>query len=188
MAHCFCEAPAHLSISQALRWAQVLGYDGSEALAEAICATRLGQCFENESFWSTVVLFLTRHPMLDPDYIDPIIEYFHQQKYLLQQVQGPDGEMAETTPAEPNLSLKSRSIVKLINQVDEWQAYHNKVARKENEGQLLSKSSVSGFSCVEKDEGDGGQIEWRVQQILTHKELSAEGKYMRHCVTSYSSN
>jgi len=57
MAHCFCEAPAHLSISQALRWAQVLGYDGSEALAEAICATRLGQCFENESFWSTVVPF-----------------------------------------------------------------------------------------------------------------------------------
>ena len=57
MAHVFAEAPGDLTATEALRWAQVVGQEGSEVLAQAVIATELGRSFADESFWSTVVSF-----------------------------------------------------------------------------------------------------------------------------------
>ena len=57
MAHFFLQAPDHFTVEMALRWGQVRGFGGSEVLASAVAATRLGRSFEHENFWQTVLHF-----------------------------------------------------------------------------------------------------------------------------------
>ena len=66
MAHLFLQAPDHFTVEMALRWGQVRGLGGSEVLASAVAATRLGRSFEHEDFWQTVLHFFVNEPMLDP--------------------------------------------------------------------------------------------------------------------------
>ena len=49
MAHAFLQAPSHLTVVEALRWAQIVGWGGDEELVNAINATRLGRNFVEES-------------------------------------------------------------------------------------------------------------------------------------------
>ena len=53
MAHEVLNAPAHYTISEALRYGQIVGQQGVSALVETVIATRLGESFEHEDFWST---------------------------------------------------------------------------------------------------------------------------------------
>ena len=110
-------------------------------MAQAIIGTRLGQSFENEEFWSTVVLFFVRNPMLDPAHVGPIVDYIHHQKYVPQQVVLPGGEVEERPPAQPNFSMKSRSIPKLLRGVEEW---HEELARQVREPEEAEGSAQSG--------------------------------------------
>src|SRR6266545_761977 len=48
MAHLFTHAPHHYTAVAALRWAQVRGLGGDEALARAVLGTRLGKALANE--------------------------------------------------------------------------------------------------------------------------------------------
>ena len=81
MAHHFLQAPDTYTVEEALRYGQIMGQDGDEALVEAVIDTRLGSSFEHESFWATVIQFLVRHPMLDPDLIGPIVDFIHEQRF-----------------------------------------------------------------------------------------------------------
>ena len=57
MAHLFQRSPQLGSVEKNMRWAQILGMGGNGPLAQAILKTRLGRNFENDEFWSSVVLF-----------------------------------------------------------------------------------------------------------------------------------
>jgi hypothetical protein len=52
MAHHFCLAPDHFAVNHALRWGQIRGMGGNEGLAHALIATRLGQDFTHDEFWT----------------------------------------------------------------------------------------------------------------------------------------
>lgn len=199
-AHAFLQAPDRLLIDQVLRWAQVTGQGGSTELAQSIVRTRLGQSFENEEFWSTVVLFFVRNPMLDPAHVGPIVDYIHHQKYEPHQVILPGGEVEERPPAQPNFSMKSRSIPKLLRGVEEW---HEELARQiqapeEAEGPAQSgkksrarivmweHSSIDEFTAKEENRHSGERWTWSISELLSNRELAAEGKGMGHCVYTYA--
>jgi len=121
MAHKALQAPAHSTLIEALRYGQIMGQDGESPLVNAVNGTRLGRSLEHEDFWSTVIHWLTKHPMIDLDLIDPIVEYIQLQKFTSQQITEPGGQVLMEDPPEPNFSMKSRSVNKLLDLVEAWQ-------------------------------------------------------------------
>ena len=198
MAHEFLDAPNDLPVDNALRWGQVLGQGGSETLARAIIRSRLGSSFEAEEFWSTVILFFARNPMLDPSQVGPITDFIHNQKFVDRNVVGPGGVWERLPPAQPSFSMKSRSIPKLMRQMEEW---HEELANqvhpdeppveqsrsKKRWHKLLQweRSAVGEFGHEEFDATNRKKYLWTVRELLSNRELVEEGRHMHHCVASY---
>jgi len=184
MAHRFLEAPAHYTIEEALRWGQVRGQGGNRYLAEAVVKTRLGGSFENEEFWEKVVIFLVSNPMLDPAWVRPIVDYIHMRKYERRGVILPGGRVEYQDPPEPHFSMKSRSMLKLLRQVEERQAQVKKEERMRR--RQWKSSGIGELSCTEEDERTRRSLYWTIQELLSTRELNEEGRAMRHCVASYA--
>lgn len=185
MAHCFLQAPAEFTVEEALRWGQVTGQGGSPYLVEAVNATRLGASFEDEGFWSTVVHFFTLHPMMDPTYVGPIVEFIRAQRFVTQEIRHPDGRVEELPPPQPHFSMKSRSVLKLLRQVDEWRQRQATDTANVPAGQWESSGS-GGLSLTEEDPRSGQPLHWTISEIVSHRQLVAEGESMRHCIVSYA--
>ena len=185
MAHLFLQSPADYAIYEAFRRGQILGLGGGEPLVRAVNATRLGASFDREPFWCKVVHFFVNNPMLDPDEVGPIVDYIHNQKYAPRE-ETIDGEVVQQPPEQPNFSIKGRSAVKLLRQVEMW---HRQLAR---QNRLPAKVwAPSGFNALDWTETDGygnARDRWTITELVTAKELSDEGRKMHHCVGSYANN
>src|SRR5207248_8431036 len=125
-------APADFSIEAAFRWGQILGMGGDESLVRAVNSTRLGESFENEQFWATVIQFLVNNPMLDTACVGPIVDYIHHQKFVPREIVGEDGSVEIAEPAAPGYAMKGRSVTVLLRQVDAWHHQLAREARKPN--------------------------------------------------------
>ncbi|MEO2003321.1 MAG: PcfJ domain-containing protein, partial [Candidatus Poribacteria bacterium] len=182
MAHLLMQAPRTYTIDQALRWTQVVGMGGSQELAEAVMHTRLGQSFDREDFWVSVVKFLVYNPMLDTSYAEPVVTYIHQQKYEPEQMVGDDGAITFGDPPHPGFSMRTRKVDALLAEVDEWRG------EREREERVGSGSwSPSGFDPYdEADTDEYGRTRWTIRELTTMRALNLEGKAMRHCVASYA--
>ena len=185
MAHLFLQSPADYAIYEAFRRGQILGLGGGEPLVRAVNATRLGASFDREAFWCKVVHFFVNNPMLDPDEVGPIVDYIHNQKYAPRE-EVVDGEVVRLPPEQPNFSIKGRSAVKLLRQVEMW---HRQLAR---QNRLPAKVwAPSGFNALDWTETDGygnARDRWTITELVTAKALSEEGRKMHHCVGSYANN
>jgi hypothetical protein len=185
MAHCFTEAPSHLTIEAALRWAQIVGQGGQPELVEAILDTPLGAGFEHESFWATVIAWWVKHPELDADMVAPVYDYIQYRKFEPREIAEPGGEFRVEQPPEPNFSMKSRSVPKLMEAIDAWHIQLSREARSAAvEG--WPKTGIPEFEHVDEDPETGNERHWRIAELRTHKELLTEGREMRHCVSSYA--
>lgn len=182
MAHAFLQAPSDVSISEAFRWAQVEGLGGDERLARALFGTRLGNSFEHENFWTTVIRWFVSHPMLDRRHVGPIVDYLHAQKFTSQDIFDRDGRPPE--PPQPNLTMKGRSPDTLLNQVERW---HSALAR-DNRVQVRqwSPQPFGGFELLEGDLARENWKRWTVRELVSTQSLLAEGRSMKHCVGSYA--
>jgi len=178
-AHHFLLAADHYTAEQALRFAQVLGHGGDTALAQTLIDTRLGRILENEPFWNTVVLFFIRLPELSLERVGPIVNYIYHQKFLR------DGD---EDPPDPNFSMSSRSLPKLLNYVKRWEERWTREALQAPvKARDKTRRKFSHFACEEKDERTGNTLLWSIQELKTARSLAKEGEDMKHCVASYSS-
>ena len=187
MAHHFLQAPRAGTVEEAFRWGQVLGLGGSPDLARAIAATRLGRSFEDEPFWSRFVQFLVRHPGLDGALIKPVVDYAYYRKYVPQEAIGVDGGIECGAPAEPNFSMKSRSLPKLLRQVERWRQRWTEDEPKAPTQWDLRRRRSAHFYLEEEDEASGRVLQWSIQELTTARSLANEGEAMSHCSASYSS-
>jgi hypothetical protein len=198
MAHEFLSAPEDLTIPLAIRWAQVIGQGGDEPMARAVMASRLGQSFEEEEFWSSVVVFFVRNPMLDPSQVGPIIDFAQNQKFEPEERFLPDGTVEHQGPPQPNLAMKSRSVEKLLSQVDAWhEVLNQRVVDPFAEGarpragkrwqNLISwdRCGIEEFDHEETNTNTGENILWMIRELCSNRALVAEGRAMAHCVASY---
>jgi hypothetical protein len=204
MAHRVLEAPDGLTIREALRWGQVMGQGGTEQLARAIIESPIGTTFDNEDFWSGVILYFTNHPMLDPAQVGPLIDYMTNQKFVPHENILPGGRTELGPPPQPNFSVKARSIEKLIAQMEDW---HHQLAElpvapdpdgqqdpEETPRQYARRRyhawSSSGMRPYLLEEAFGADSKpertWTIQELLSTRELAAEGSAMNHCVKSYA--
>jgi hypothetical protein len=185
MAHHFMEAPDHFTVEMALRWGQVRGLGGSEVLAKAVAATQLGQSFQHEDFWKTVLHFLANDPTLDPAHVGPIVDYLNVQRFVPQEDLIDEGELRHHGPLQPNLAMKGRTRRSLLRQVEEW---HKRLRFRRGAKPIhWQRSDIGEFHYIEKEGRDREPHRvWTIRELLSSDELHREGLAMQHCVASYA--
>ncbi|WP_197231302.1 PcfJ domain-containing protein [Novipirellula artificiosorum] len=186
MAHQFKDAPADVTIPQALRWAQVIGLGGDERLARAVAGTRLADDFEHDDFWTTVLRWLMEQSMLDLVQIGPMLDYIHHQRFVPQRVFGILEDHENPQPAEPNFTMKGRTANSLLRQVEAW---HRALAGS-NRIQIANWKPVgiAGFEFMEGNETSGNAKIWTIRELLCSRSLVVEGRNLNHCVATYASS
>ena len=132
------------------------------------------------------MLFFANQPMLEPTYIGPIVDYIHYQKFVPQQLPGPNGQFIEGPPAQPNFSMKGRSITKLLRLVDEWHGDLNADDYALGEEDAWEASGFSRIRVGGRDAFSGERVRWSIRELRTSLDLLAEGRVMHHCAASYA--
>lgn len=183
MSHFFSQAPKHYSAYQALRWGQIRALGGSPELVEHVIVTRLGSSFENESFWVSVIHFFANNPMLNHDYIGPIIDFISARKFDSREVPDARGRITVTGPPDPNFTMRGRRVRPLLQLVDKWHARLS--TEKRSPSVSWNRSGIRPFEHLEEDPASGHVLHWTIRELVTPKEIVDEGKAMRHCVATY---
>ena len=188
MAHLFLQAPDDYSVTNALRWGQILALGGSKELVEHLNATPLGSRLEHEDFWISLIHFLVNNPMMDLSKVGPVVDYIEYLKFRNREpVDGDAGVEAAGPPSgppDPRFSMKGRTADSLLDLVDAW----HRAMSKETGGTAggWADSGFPEFEFIEEEADSGHTIRWTISEILTRTELFREGKAMKHCVRSYA--
>ncbi len=185
MAHEFKHAPSDLTFDKAVRWGQIRGLGGDERLARAVLGTRLGDNFDNNDFWGTVIEWLISHPMLDRAHVGPIVDYLHHQRFAGDLGVAP-GNQADAPAPRPNLNMKGRTPESLLRKVNEW---HRGLANSETNqvGEWVT-TGIDGLEFIEGSQTSSSHKLWTIRELLCAKALIAEGRQLRHCVASYTAS
>jgi hypothetical protein len=183
LVHHFLRAPEGYSIEQALRWGQVHAFGGDAKLAEAIAATRIGDRFEHEAFWASVVRFFVVNPTLDRSQVGPIVDYLQAQRFEERDAFVRPGVRERLPPAHPHLSMSGRCPAALLRSVEQW---HRELARSTSAGnRRWERSGIGEFELETGTPGKSLRI-WRIRELCSSDELRQEGARMRHCVAAYT--
>jgi hypothetical protein len=184
MAHLFSQAPHHYTAVAALRWAQVRGLGGCEALARAVVGTRLGKALANEDFWESLLHFFVNSPSLELAQVGPVVDFLQHQKFEWTEGVSPQGVFGKHPPPRPDYSMKGRTVASVLRQVEEW---HQQLGQDTNQPCLSWRHSpFKDYRLVEGSEALGNMRAWTITELLTSRALFLEGRAMRHCVASYA--
>jgi hypothetical protein len=184
MAHLFSQAPDHYTATAALRWAQVRGLGGREALARAVVGTRLGKVLEHEDFWESGLYFFINHRSLDLAQVGPIVDFLQDQKFEWREGVSSEGVFGKQPPPRPEYSIKGRTVASLVRQVVVWQ---KELGRDAHQPSLSWRHSrFKDFQLVEGNAEQGSMRVWTITELLTSRALFLEGRAMRHCVATYA--
>jgi len=188
-AHHFVHASDDVTIEGALLLADVLALGGTQRLASALAATRLGMGIERDpqrrAFWLSVYRFFIANPMLDLRHAGPIIDFLAFQKFETQEVMIGPGEAEIRQPTQPNLTMTRRTPESLLRQVEAWHGELRLI--RANDKRYWKPSGVRGFAMRTgpKDRPDE-QTYWKLRELLSGQELIDEGRRLKHCVATYA--
>lgn len=139
---------------------------------------------EQADFWTSVVQFVLNNPMLERNYIWPIIDYIHHQKFVPQRIPQTDGSFVDGPPAHPNFSVKGRSMNRLVREVDDW---HATITGEESEKvKEWDPCGIDSLELEEQNEELKCGVRWTVEELCTSSLLYLEGRRLHHCVGSYT--
>jgi hypothetical protein len=181
MAHYFMQAPDDFTIEAALRLGQIRALGGTEQLAKAVVATQLGQGFDNDDFWLTVLRWFCANPLLDMQYVGPIVDFIQHQRFAAERVVNADGAVVRGEPAQPKFCMKGRTPAALLRQVDAW---HRQLAKTAQPAAEWAHMDIADFQFVEGTSTETIKT-WTIRELLSSKALQTEGRTMRHCVGGY---
>lgn len=194
MAHLFTQAPCHLTVIEALRWAEVRALGGSDALVAAVLATRLGRSLEHGDAYRDLLELFVRLEV-DPEHVGPIVDYVSAVKLEWREGFRDDGELGPLPPPEPDFDLRGRTLASLLRRVDAW---HLSVGRAPVADKTWLPTRYGAFRLEEPftrrahgDERDSGRDTvdetriFTITEVLSSHELVREGREMRHCVATY---
>lgn len=174
LCHEFLRSSSQLGIIEAIRFTQVKAAGGSKRLHQALMGTELGRCVlsrTDEAFWATVIDWFGRQgPLFDPTQIGPLVDYIRHRRH-----------------ENIAFSMKGRVPNALLRDMDQW---HGELApQKKTHGAIFKPSGIRGGTYDQSHRDSGGNFViqiWTVREILTNKELAAEGRDQKHCVLSYA--
>lgn len=175
MAHIFMQAPDYMSVSEALRYAQVIGFGGDATLAWYVNSCYLGRNgFEHEDFWSKVIQFFAQVGMFEVEKLPEIIDYI-QAQYT----------------ANRAYSMKGRTISALLRQTEEWHeelrrvAHQRAKARNKRVDLKWETSGIYGCSYEVGNRESKSYQRFTIYELLSSEALREEGREQHHCVSSY---
>jgi hypothetical protein len=177
------QVPGNLLPLEGLRWAQVVSLGGTRNLADAVAATCLGRAFIYEEFWQTVLVWLVECPMFDLVHVGSIIDYIQHQRFHVED--GLGGEPA-SGPAQPNFTMKGRSLDTMLQLVERWHRDLSKLAALRI--RMWRPSNIRPFRFTEGKPGESGFRIWTIRELTTQEALVSEGKKLKHCVASYANS
>ncbi len=184
MAHYFLLTPHHYPVNSAFRWAQIRAIGGHTTLTTSLCETRLVRNFRDNEFWLSVFCFFIANPMMDLAHVNPIVDFIWNQKYENRIEFVARGVAREIGPAHPNFSMRGRTPETLMRQVENW---HRQLGQESRGGNLQwRKSKISDYRFVEGNTRRSNMKSWSIRELLSSKELIAEGRAQNHCVASYA--
>jgi hypothetical protein len=167
-AHLLMQAPEGYSLTQALRYGQIMGLQEDKRLVEAVLATKLGREFKNEEFWMSVIFMFLNNPMMDRRVLPQVVDYIDFQKF------------APNAP-HPGMSMKGRNPQALLDEVEAW---HNKISKDRGRDYMeWHPTGIHGFHTTETFQNHPRH--WKIEELTNSKQLSDEGRSMHHCVASY---
>jgi len=165
MAHEFRNAPSFLSVNEALRYAQAVGFGASTKVAKLIAFSRLSIIRDNqEEFWASVVQFFSRQKDLNVNELNGIVDY-----------------LAHKYREDASFSMKNRTYSALFNQSEEW----HRLVYQQQRGNRFSWDS-SGIKPLYLKEVIGDKtVVYKTEELLNSDALFDEGSAMQHCVFEY---
>ncbi len=198
MAHLFTQAPRHLTVIEALRWAEVTALGGTDALVAAVLASRLGRSLEHGELLRPLLELFVRLEV-DPEHVGPIVDYVRAIKLEWREGFRDDGSFGPLPPPEPELDLRGRTLASLLRRVDAW---HLALGRAPLADTTWRPSRYAPLRVEERrplprrDEHDNAHARgddeprhelriFTITEVLSSYELAREGREMRHCVATY---
>ena len=176
-AHFMMQSPRDFTVTQAIRYGQLLNIGANIHFVKQIFRTRAGIDFTNNDFWMSVYRWFLDNPMLDNEHYAPIVDWIYNQKFVNSMRIGDNW-----VPPQPNLSMKGRDANSTLKAVETW---HKALGKQKGDASSWNHSNISEFN-YESGKGEDKKI-YRIYELTTKKELISEGHTMKHCVASYAS-
>jgi PcfJ-like protein len=168
MSRFFGQAPAHLSVEQAIRWCQVRGLGGDAPLADAVAPTHLGNEFRNETYWSGVLKALVVWPELETALVAPIVEF------LRRHPQHAIPKASDRPPAFRQFSARVKNWMVRVG------VFHAPPQRS------WAPQPIRSFEYLEPRRHAWSERAWTIHELTDSAELIEEGRELRHCVAAYA--
>jgi hypothetical protein len=105
-------------------------------------------------------------------------------KYEKREVFLERGIATELPPAQPNFSMRGRTVNSLLKAVDSWHKELGKIAK--GGKYAWKKSPIQEYKFTEGRKETKNMKIWRIEELLSSKELIEEGRQMKHCVATYA--
>lgn len=172
--HELLQSSADEGFVSAIRRVQIETHGGEPRLHSVWMNQLIGQRIsapQDEVFWDTVIAWFSKHPMLDPGQIKPLIDFINNRRRV-----------------DENFSMKGRSPMAMIRAMEDWhgELHKEKVFRESN--YIPSGFKEGYWQYKVKSKAGHTHQEWKLKEILTSKDLYAEGNALKHCVASYGSS
>lgn len=178
---------------KAIRLAQVMAHGGNRKMynhlpiAKAVMADLMPQgwtntanyysphdfgSIEQEIFTDEIINWFCRQTnaveMFDYNQVEPILDFF-----------------AAAKRDNVNYTVSGRTLASVMKAMEDWHKFLNKG---QGDNSAYKSCGIPDWSREVKYEREGHEVTgtWIIEEILTSKRLSKEGREMRHCVASYS--
>jgi hypothetical protein len=183
MAHVFLQAPDDFSPFEAFRYAQINNMGGNMRTVKGVLATSIGNNFNNNVFWTSVIKFFIDNPMLDTEQYGTIIDCIRNIKYENRRILRNE-RFVDVGPEHPGFVMKDRTANALLTAVDKWHKQMNKLS-----SGVTTKWEPFRYNNFSYTVGkDDNKRTYYIKQLLTAAELHTEGRHMGHCVASYKTS
>ena len=162
--HIFCTCPHLLTWEQLFIYSVAKAANPIEGIALRIAKSRINEKPFND-FWKTVIRFFSVHTPSTITEINDLLDYL-------------EAKLHENR----DYSISGQSLESLNKHMVNW---HYQLRRMK----VLGNSTWTGTYLPDEtftiEAAGKPTVTWNLHQILTAKELAAEGNRMRHCVLSY---
>lgn len=178
-AHLFSQAPEHLSIFAAMRWAQVMAMGGSDrhAIEFARALSRPYDGFEQE--WSAVIRFVVRYQEeIAPVTISEIVQFVTCQRLEKREV-SISGISEIVEPLYPSFDIREATVQSLQQRMATWDK-HTLAVMLAIQNKPFPPNRLQDVYQIPTPYGLV-----RIERLKTIAALIIEGTQMRHCVGTY---
>lgn len=170
--HCLVTCPHDIAVRCLLVYAVAKAAGCNEGEALRIAKSKICEEPFNE-FWRTVIRFFALNPPTCINQLNDLYDYIHAMY---------DG--ARRNVGVPPFTMAGKTLTGLIKSKMDWHYGLRRI-------KVMGSEQWGGIYIPDEefDMSDAiyGQVNWKMHQIKTAKELAEEGNRQRHCVFSYKS-